>query len=258
MSVVERTEAAPTQAVGTKESQPRPRRKLSSRIGLLHIIAIVSGVLAFLLILSWMRSQQELISVAVAGQDIRAGNVIDTASFNYTEIPADGAFGDTLVLEGTEADALDGSVAVRFIEMGEPILDSDFRPVDTPEGLRAMSIPLQVNQAVGGVIVEGDRVDVIGFDDIGPRYIATGVAVLDVPGESGGAFGSSTSYAITLAVNDIEALELAAALEAGDLHVLRSTGAPDVTLDRLLEIVEGDGGAGASDDAPPPSDGGDG
>lgn len=230
MSLGDRPDA--TAPLHTLEPQPAPRRKLSSRVGLLHVVAIVSGLLAFLLILSWMRSQQELVEVAVASETIRSGNVVVGDMFDFIEVPADSTFGDSLVLRVDES-ALVGSVATRLISPGEPILDTDVRPIDTPEGLRAMSIPLDVNRAVGGEIAIGDRVDVIGFDDAGPHYIATDVAVLDVPGERSTAFAATSSFAITLAVDDVQALAIAAALDFGDLHVLRSTGAPDVSLDRL-------------------------
>lgn len=220
----------------TLEPQPPPRRRLSSRIGLLHVIAIVSGLLAFLLILSWMRSHQDLVEVAVARDTIRAGNVVDAGMFEFVEIPAPGGFGGALV-SPDETGRLVGSVATRQIGAGEPLLDSDVRPVDTPEGLRAMSVPLDIDRAVGGDVAVGDRVDVIGFDDVGPHYIATDVAVLDVPGERTSAFAASSSFAVTLAVDEAEALSIAAAVEAGDVHVIRSTGAPGVTIERLAPPV---------------------
>jgi hypothetical protein len=95
---------------------------------------------------------------------------------------------------------------------------------------------------VGGELAVGDRVDVIGVDDDGPRYIATEVEVLDVPGSRAGTFGATDGFAVTLAVDDQQALALAGALAEGDLHVLRSTGAPEVTVERL-------GGADAETDA---------
>jgi Flp pilus assembly protein CpaB len=197
------------------------------------VVAIVSGLLAFLLILSWMRSQQELVEVAVATEEIRSGNVVTAAAFGFVEVPADGSF-DGRLISPEDATTLVGSVATRFIAPGEPILDSDLRPIETPEGLRAMSLPLQVNRAVGGALAVGDRVDIIGFDDAGARYIAADVAVLGIPGESSSAFGAGASYAITVAVDDVQALALAEALEFSELHVLRSTGAPEVTLERLV------------------------
>jgi Flp pilus assembly protein CpaB len=226
------------------ERQPPPRRSLSSRVSLLHVIAVASGVLAFILILSWMRGQQELVEVAVATGEIRAGNVVAEDGFSFVEIPADSAFGDHLISPDDSA-ALVGSVATRAIGEGEPILDSDFRPIETPAGLRAMSLPLDVNRAVGGALAIGDRVDIIGFDGGGARYVATDVAVLGIPGESSSAFGAGATFAVTVAVDDLQALALAQALDFAELHVVRSTGAPDVTLDRL---------APADDDDPAPED----
>ena len=81
-----------------------------------------------------------------------------------------------------------------------------------PAGLRAMSLPLDTSRAVGGALSASDRVDVIGFDESGPFYIATDVVVLDVPAAGSGAFGSSAGYAVTLAVTDEQALMLAQAL----------------------------------------------
>ncbi len=246
MSVGDRPESGGSRLT-TIDAQPTPRRSLSSRLSLLHVVAIVSGLLAFLLILSWMRSQQELVEVAIATEEIRSGNVVTAGSFDFIEVPADGSFEGRLT-SPEDAAALVGSVATRFIAPGDPILDSDLRPIETPEGLRAMSLPLELNRAVGGVLAVGDRVDIIGFDDAGARYIASDVAVLGIPGESSSAFGAGASYAITVAVNDVQALALAEALEFSDLHVLRSTGAPEVTLERLeapgdeAEPVEGDAG----------------
>lgn len=226
----------------TLEPQPPPRRKLSSRVGLLHLVALGSGLVAFLLILTWMRGQEDLVEVAVAADVIRSGNVVTEGMLEFVEVPAAASFRERFV-SAEEAEVLRGSVATRTIASGEPLLDSDLRTVDTPAGLRAMSIPLDVNRAVGGELAVGDRVDVIGLDGRGPHYIATDLEVLDVPGARASTFGATTGYAVTLAVDDEQALALAGALEHGDLHVLRSTGAPEVTVDRL-------GGADEEDEAP--------
>ena len=107
-----------------------------------------------------------------------------------------------------------------------------------------MSVPLDINRAVGGVLAVGDRIDIIGFDEAGPYYIATDIEVLDIPGERSGAFGSGASYAVTVAVDDLQALAIARALDFGELHILRSTGAPDVAIDRLSDLEEASDGAG--------------
>lgn len=235
MSVGERREGG--SPMRTLETQQPPRRRLSSRIGLLHVIAIVSGLLAFMLILAWMRSQQDVIEVAVAVEEIRSGNVLTAGLVDYVEVPAASSFSDRL-LTPEDSDLLEGSVATRLISPGEPLLVTDLRPVETPEGLRAMSIAVDINRAVGGVLAVGDRVDIIGFDEAGPRYIATDIEVLDIPGERSGAFGAGSSYAVTVAVDDVQALTIAGAMDFGELHILRSTGAPEIEMERLLEVVE--------------------
>jgi Flp pilus assembly protein CpaB len=214
------------------EPQPAPKRKLTSQLGPLHLIAVVSGLLAFLVVLSWMRSQQDVIEVATAVQQIRSGNVITAEMIGTAEIPADATFGNRLVTVD-EIASIAGSVATRSIGPGEPILDSDLRGIRTREGLRAMSVPIDINRAVSGDLAPGDRVDVVGFDEQGAHYIATSVEVLAVPDAGQNAFGTTSGFAVTLAVSDTEALEIAGAIEYGTIHILRSTGAPDVSIDRL-------------------------
>ncbi len=214
------------------EPQPPPRRSLVSQVGPLHLVAIISGLLAALLVLTWMRNQQNMLSVATAAQPIRSGNVITGDMLETREIPGDAGFGAHL-LTADEIAGATGAVATRSISPGEPILDSDLRGVRTREGLRAMSLPIDSSRAVGGDLAPGDRIDIVGFDDTGPRYVATGIEVLAVPDRGQNAFGTSSGFAVTLAVDDVEALEIARALEFGTVHVLRSTGAPDVSLERL-------------------------
>jgi Flp pilus assembly protein CpaB len=216
------------------DAQPPPKRKLTTQLGPLHLVAIVSGILAFLVVLTWMRSQQDVIEVATADQAIRSGNVITPAMIGTMEIPADATFGDRLVTV-QEIAGVAGSVATRSISPGEPILDSDLRGIRTREGLRAMSVPIDINRAVGGDLAAGDRVDIVGFDTEGARYIAAGIEVLSVPDAGQNAFGTNSGFAVTIAVSDLEALEIAEALEFGDIHILRSTGAPTVSVERLEE-----------------------
>ena len=220
---------------------------------MLHLIAILSGLLAFLLILSWMRAQEDVVEVVVASDLIRSGNVITGEMFETVEIPAAAAFGANLMTPAA-LDRLVGSVATRTITEGEPVLGSDLRPVDTPMGLRAMSVPVDINRAVGGELNIGDRVDVIGFDATGAHYIATDIEVLDVPGARSSTFGATTSFAVTLAVDDVQALGVAQALDFGVVHLLRSTGSPDVTLERIVA----DPGLEVEIDAPPNDPTGDG
>ncbi len=207
--------------------QPAPRRRLTSRIGLLHVVAVASGLLAFLLILMWMRASQEVVTVGVASATIRAGTLVGAGDVEFIEVAADAAF-DGRMLSPGEVTRLEGSVATRQITVGEPILLTDLRRVDVPAGLRAMSVPLDPSRAAGGDLAVGDRVDLIGTADGAAHYVAVGLAVLGVPGQQSSTFGTGNAFAVTVAVDAAEALAIAAALDGGEVHLLRSTGAPEV------------------------------
>ena len=92
-----------------------------------------------------------------------------------------------------------------------------------------MSLPIPAEHAVGGRLVAGDRVDVIAVRDGRATYLVTAAPVLAVPdGDARAGLGALRAFAVTLAVDDAEALRLAAALRTDDLEVIRSTGAPPV------------------------------
>ena len=237
MSVGDKQEfgGSPVSAI---DQQPPPKRKLSSRVSLLHIVAVASGLLAFMLILSWMSGQQNVVEVAVASDPVRPGVAIDVDMIEFIEIPASTAFVDRMVSQ-EDVVLLEGSVATRAIAPGEPILDSDLRPVASREGLRAMSIPFDITLAVGGDIVAGDRVDIIAEREGVTWFAASDVEVLAAPGDAVGAFGSTTDYAVTLAVDDATALALATAFAADTVHLIRSTGAPEVSLFSAIDGTPG-------------------
>ena len=243
MSIGERQEFGGS-TISAIEQQPPPKRKLSSRVSLLHVVAIASGLMAFLLILSWMQGQQAEVEVAVASEPVRPGVAIDSDMIEFITVPATAEFIDRM-LSPEEVGLLEGSVATRTITPGEPILDSDLRPVASREGLRAMSIPFDPALAVAGDIVAGDRVDIIAEREGVTWYAASNIEVLSVPDAGAGAFGSTSDFAVTLAVDDATALALATAFAADTIHLVRSTGAPDVT---LFSSVDSE--AGISDPEP--------
>jgi hypothetical protein len=76
---------------------------------------------------------------------------------------------------------------------------------------------------------------VIWVDDDVARYVVTGVEVIDATGNerTGGAFSTSQAFSITVAVDDVQALQLAEALNSGQIELVRSTGADAPTTSRL-------------------------
>ncbi|HZJ47697.1 MAG TPA: RcpC/CpaB family pilus assembly protein, partial [Acidimicrobiia bacterium] len=127
------------------------------------------------------------------------------------------------MIEVGEVTGLIGMVVTRSIPSGTLLFERDlFMPSAT---VRAMSIPVDPEHAVGGTLRAGDRVDVLQSADGAARYVLVGAEVLTVSDGSSGALGGSGRYAITVALDAESALEIAAALSEGTLDLVRSTGA---------------------------------
>ena len=208
-------------------------RRVRARFGTTHFVAVGAGLLTALLLLSWTQGREQLISVVLAAEDIRAGTSVEAVDLRLTEIPADSSVA-TVIVPATAADRLVGQVAVRFIAAGEPILRSDLRPVVTADGRRAMSISLPRANAVGGDLVVGDQVDVLVVSDERTRFVAEDVPVLGLPPEGqSGLVGGSSGWWVVLAVEDLDALEIADGVEHGTIYLLRSTGTPSLSIREL-------------------------
>jgi Flp pilus assembly protein CpaB len=118
-------------------------------------------------------------------------------------------------------------VATRRIAAGEPLVHSALSPAAAPDGLRAMSVPVPAEHAVGGELSVGDRVDVINADGPQALYVVRSAEVIGVAPRRGSAGFSSSSSAfyVSIAVDSDTALRLAAAIRAGKVEVVRATGA---------------------------------
>ncbi len=99
-----------------------------------------------------------------------------------------------------------------------------------PSGLRAMSVPVAVAHAAGGTIATGDRIDVISVSDGSAAYVVSDIEVIGVSDVDGGSF-TVGEYHIVVAVDAAQALDLAAAIEADSIEIVRSTGAPVVDIE---------------------------
>jgi Flp pilus assembly protein CpaB len=202
-------------------NQQRPRRP--RRLSRGHWIALVAGILAALVNIAVLRDRQGTTMVAVADATIEVAAPVTADMVRWVEMPADSALGDSLVGE----DELAGThVATRAIEAGEPLTSralADSVPVD---GLRSMSVPVAREHAAGGQLQPGDRVDVIDVVDGEAVYAIAGVEVLSVGSERSGTLEAGPgTFHVVLAVDDDEALRLAAAMADEKLEVVRSTGA---------------------------------
>ena len=208
---------------------------MTSRFGTAHLVAVTAGLATALLLLSWTRSQQDVIPVVVAASEIGAGTTVEAHDLVVVDLPASSQVASVMT-PGASVDALVGQVAVRSIHRDEPLLVSDLRPPIDESGRRAMSISLPAANAVGGELAAGDIVDVLVVTDDQTRFVADQVPVLAVPAPpTSGLVTSTGGWWITLAVEDLDALEIANGVEHGTVYLLRSTGTPDLTVRELPE-----------------------
>lgn len=217
--------SAPDRTTEPTPLTPAPKRGgIFSRLSAGHIVMIVAALLAALVNLNLLQSRDETFLVSVAAVEILPGQTISTDDFASAEIRATGEVLSRLILFDT-ASQYDGLIAVRPIAAGDLVAPADFQQAAAPLEQRAMSIPVDEELAVGGSINSSDLVDIISVDDGVAHYVVVGAQVLATPARDDSNFSGGGQWFVTVAVTGQEALEIASALDIGEVHVIRSTGA---------------------------------
>ena len=210
-----------------------------------HGLMVIAAVMTFLTVTSVLRDRQETVEVIVASQELVAGTGLEAGSFSTVELRADSELAGRLA---TTDDLAEPGQLGRDLSVGEPLLVSDIRPMVSGDALRTIAIPVWRSTIDGLGLQIGDRVDLIGADLNGNlHFVVTDSAVSRLPRASAaGAFGAEAGREswITVQVTDEDALALALALRAGDIEVVRSTGAP------TLEVTSMSGPQGSVTDPP--------
>ena len=228
---------------GVVEPLPVGKRPWWSRASAAQIFMIVAGILAFIANLAILRARDDVVLIAVAATDINAGVAIqESAHVDYVELNGSDEVLAPLIT-ADEVAGVTGYILSSPMQAGEMFVQSELVESVNPIDQRAIALSVGRDHAVGGDVSVGDRVDVIWVDDDVARYVVTGVEVIDTTNNerTGGAFSGSQAFSITVAVDDVQALKLAEALNSGQIEVVRSTGADAPTADRLPEEA-GDAG----------------
>lgn len=138
------------------------------------LLALILGAVTFAAMLAWLPSSEadpqpvvETSSVLVAARDLSAGQRVEEDSLRTVEVPASAIAAGALT---SKADAV-GLVLRYPVSAGEQVLASKLVGAEAsrsqglsfvvPEGLRAVSVPVTEVTGAGGLIVPGDRVDVM-------------------------------------------------------------------------------------------------
>ncbi len=217
-----------TREAGT--SKPA-RRTLKRRPAASHFLVGLAIVMAFGLNVLALQGRGDSSLVAVADTAISAGAKFSPELVRMVPVPADFAGIGSLVHE-LDLAGFSGWIVQREIPAGGVIDRSNLAQPAGPGGLRAMSVPVPIARAAGGMMVVGDRVDVVAVRDGVARYVVTGVEVLSVA-QLGTGF-ASIDFHLVLAVDAAQTLALAEAIATGPIDIVRSTGA---------EAVEGSDGS---------------
>jgi Flp pilus assembly protein CpaB len=234
--------AAPARKVSTPGP---PRRRVGSRLSLPHLVTLLAGLLAMLLVLAVLRGGEVTYRVAVATHEIPGGTPLAGSALRFVDLRAPGAVREQLIAPDAVA-GLRGWIATRAIRPGDLVTRGDFRPPGAVARQRAMSVPVDPAHAVGGALEAGDRVDVVRVLDNGQAvFVVAGSQVLNVNRPDPSAIGPAGAYSLTLAVSSQDALRLAAAIRSEKFEVVRSTGAGRVAPGPGAGRGQGGAGQGA-------------
>lgn len=216
-------------SVATREAgtSPTTRRRPGRRLSGSHLLIGAVAVLAFVLNYLVLQDREATVMVAVAARPLPAGSLLEADDVRLVPVPTEFAGIDSMLTE-SEVAARQGWVLDRPIAADGVIGEELLVEPGAPSGLRAMSIPVEVEHAVGGGIGPGDRVDIISTADGEAAYVATDVGVLSVADRSTAVLGGIGAFHIVVAVDSDQALSLAKTIAAGGYEVVRSTGAPPV------------------------------
>jgi hypothetical protein len=208
-----------------------PRRKAGARLSGGHLIMIVSGLAAFVLVLALFGRGDATVTVAVATETIEADTQVTRSVVKPVKVAKDSPLLPGLVAYDTIK--AETRYATTRIDEGTPIAKAQLTPQrEAVDGVIAREISLKVDagSAAGGKIAKGDRVDVIGVSSDGVACrLVSGVRVTNVSSGSGGALTSGGDMTITFAmVNDGDDLKIAS-LSGKKAQIVLATGQDDVT-----------------------------
>jgi Flp pilus assembly protein CpaB len=220
------TSTPPTKVREVGPQKPA-RRRIGRPLSAAHILIAVVVILAFILNLLVLQDRNATTLVAIADEPLAAGSTLNPSDLRLVPVDSDFEGLEALVAE-TEISKLDGWVLSRFVPKGGLLDVAALVEPGTNSGLRSMSLPVPIEHAAGGALVAGDRIDVISVIDGDATFVASFLEVVSVSEASSSAIGGISAYHVVVSVESQEALDLARALDAGSIEIVRSTGAEEV------------------------------
>jgi len=238
---------------GVSGTADRPTTRRPARLTAGTVVPVVLGVLAAGFAYEALNDSAAMTSIVVARTTVQAGSAVNPGDTRLVRVHTT----DVALTKGLLGQSAMSArwVAAVTIRAGEPVTLSEVgRPSSGPV-LGEMSIAVPLQQAVGGLVGPGDRVDVIESNgNGGASYVAQDLKVLSVAPSSvaGGVLGGGGAggYFVVVAVGKQDALRIAAALGSqgggtgGAIEIVRSTGEPATSRTSLVAGGTGTGGTG--------------
>jgi pilus assembly protein CpaB len=209
---------------------------------LVFLLAIVFGLIAAYLVYNYLTQvrvsadNRAYTQVVVATQDIPANTRISSAMVEQKPFPSEFRNNQEI----TDSKEAVGKITLIAINKGEVVLQNrviksgdnkEGLAYVVPEGLRAMSVPVDEVTGVAGLVKKGDQVDIIALVSMGenppePRSVLVlqNVEVLNVgtilsPDKST-ADKATPAKTITVAVSVEDSLRLKMAIQKGSISLL--------------------------------------
>jgi len=208
-------------------ADPVPRRRFFGRLAAGHLVMILAGLMAFLLVLVVLRDNSATSFVAKAARDIPAGTTIGAADVELIEVQGDSLVAVVLTADAVNEVITQGRVTSRALTVGTLLQQTDFTSAGIESDVRSMSIPISPARAVAGSLKSGDLVDVVATVDGESWFAATSVEVLATADATTGGFAGN-DYTVTIVVDPTISLRLACAMDIADLDIVRATGATPI------------------------------
>lgn len=199
-----------------------------------------------------LQAQYKLVSVVVAKTDLAPGAVLSARTVALREVPK--TFLHTEAIGAGQWSNIAGRVLSRAVRSGETILSSHLAQgaaagfsAQLPEGMRALTFPVNEEASIAGMLAPGDRIDLL-FTTTAANESVTVPLLFSVPVIATGLRTQANENSlpdklqgpfrtITVSVTPAEAAKITLAQEAGRITVaLRQP--QDQTLTRIARITK--------------------
>jgi pilus assembly protein CpaB len=200
-----------------------------------------------------LQKQYRLVDAVVAKVDLASGSVLSSQTVAVREVPNTFLHADAVRSEHWREIA--GRVLSRPVRSGETILNSHLAQgagagfsAQLPEGMRALTFPVDEEASIAGMLAPGDRIDLL-FTTAAANDSVTVPLLFSVPVIATGIRTQANEHSlpdrlqsgpfrtITVAVDPADAAKITLAQEAGRITVaLRHTN--DQTIPRIARVTK--------------------